>query len=29
MCVIVEFTDIRAKNPKIGIYIVPITALKP
>lgn len=29
MCVIVGFTDIIAKDPKTGIYIVPITALKP
>ena len=29
MCVIVGFTDIIAKDPETGIYIVPITALKP
>ena len=29
MCIIVGFTDIIAKDPKTGIYIVPITALKP
>ena len=29
MCVIVGYTDIIAKDPKTGIYIVPITALKP
>ena len=29
MCVIVGFTDVIAKDPKTGIYIVPITALKP
>ena len=29
MCIIVGFTDIIAKDPETGIYIVPITALKP
>lgn len=29
MCVIVGFTDIIAKDPETGIYIVPITALRP
>lgn len=29
MCVIVGYTDIIAKDPKTGIYIVPITALRP
>ena len=29
MCVIVGFTDIIAKDPETGIYIVPVTALKP
>ena len=29
MCVVVGFTDVIAKDPKTGIYIVPITALKP
>ena len=29
MCVIVGYTDIIAKDPETGIYIVPITALKP
>ena len=29
MCVIVGYCDIIAKDPKTGIYIVPITALKP
>jgi len=29
MCIIVEFTDVMARDPEIGIYIVPITALKP
>ncbi len=29
MCVIVGFTDIIAKEPETGIYIVPLTALKP
>ena len=29
MCVIVGFSDIIAKDPETGIYIVPITALKP
>ncbi len=29
MCVIVGYTDVIAKDPKTGIYIVPITALKP
>ena len=29
MCVIVGFTDIIAKDPETGIYILPITALKP
>ena len=29
MCVIVGFTDVIAKDPKTGIYIIPITALKP
>lgn len=29
MCVIVGYTDIIAKDPKTGIYMVPITALRP
>ena len=29
MCVIVGFTDVIAKDPETGIFIVPITALKP
>ena len=29
MCIIVGFTDVIARDPKTGIYIVPITALKP
>lgn len=29
MCVIVGYTDVIVKDPKTGIYIVPITALKP
>lgn len=29
MCIIVGICDIVAKDPKTGIYIVPITALKP
>jgi len=29
MCVIVGYTDIIAKDPETGIYIVPITALRP
>lgn len=29
MCVIVGYTDVIAKDPESGIYIVPITALKP
>ena len=29
MCVVVGFTDVIAKDPETGIYIVPITALKP
>ncbi len=29
MCVIVGFTDVIAKDPETGIYIVPITALRP
>ena len=29
MCVIVGYTDIIAKDPETGIYIVPITTLKP
>ena len=29
MCVIVGFTDIIAQDKETGIYIVPITALKP
>ncbi len=29
MCIIVGYTDVIAKDPKTGIYIVPITALKP
>ena len=29
MCIIVGFTDVIAKDPETGIYIVPITALKP
>lgn len=29
MTVIVGYTDVIAKDPETGIYIVPITALKP
>ena len=29
MCVIVGYTDIIARDPETGIYVVPITALKP
>ena len=29
MCVIVGYTDIIARDPETGIYIVPLTALKP
>ena len=29
MCVIVGFTEVIAKDPETGIYIVPITALRP
>lgn len=29
MCVIVGYTDVIAKDPETGIYIVPVTALKP
>ena len=29
MCIIVGFADIIARDPETGIYIVPITALKP
>lgn len=29
MCIIVGFTDVIAKDPETGIYIVPVTALKP
>ena len=29
MCTIVGFTDVIARDPETGIYIVPITALKP
>lgn len=29
MCVIVGYTDVIAQDPETGIYIVPITALKP
>ena len=29
MCVIVGYTDVIAKDPETGIYILPITALKP
>lgn len=29
MCVIVGYTDVIAKDPETGIYIIPITALKP
>ena len=29
MCIVVGYTDIIAKDPDTGIYIVPITALKP
>ena len=29
MCVIVGYTDVIARDPETGIYIVPITALKP
>ena len=29
MCIIVGYTDVIAKDPETGIYIVPLTALKP
>ena len=29
MCIVVGYTDIIAKDPETGIYIVPVTALKP
>ena len=29
MCIIVGFSDVIAKDPETGIYIVPITALRP
>ena len=29
MCVVVGFTDVIARDPETGIYIVPITALRP
>jgi len=29
MCIVVGYTDIIAKDPETGIYIVPITSLKP
>ena len=29
MCVIVGYLDFVVKDPETGIYIVPITALKP
>lgn len=29
MCIIVGYTDVIAKDPETGIYILPITALKP
>ena len=29
MCVVVGYTDVIARDPETGIYIVPITALKP
>lgn len=29
MCVVVGYTDVIAKDPETGIYIVPVTALKP
>ncbi len=29
MCIIVGFTDVIAQDPETGIYIVPVTALKP
>ena len=29
MCVVVGYTDVIAKDPETGIYIVPITALRP
>ena len=29
MCIIVGYTDVIAKDPETGIYIVPITALRP
>lgn len=29
MCVVVGYTDVIAQDPETGIYIVPITALKP
>ena len=29
MCIIVGYTNVIAKDPETGIYIVPITALKP
>lgn len=29
MCVIVGFSDVIARDPQTGIYIVPLTALRP
>lgn len=29
MCIVVGFTDVIARDPDTGIYIVPVTALKP
>lgn len=29
MCIVVGFTDVIARDPETGIYIVPVTALKP
>lgn len=29
MCIIIGYTDVIAKDPETGIYIIPITALKP
>ena len=29
MCIVVGYTDVIAKDPETGIYIVPVTALKP
>lgn len=29
MCIVVGYTDVIAKDPETGIYIIPITALKP